>query len=179
MRKLVYSLTNSLDNFIARADGGYDWILMGDEIMSEFPKIYAAFDTILIGRKTYDQTLQQSPETSQEMAGFMGMKTYLFSRTMMEGPNAGVKVISDNAGEFVRSLKKESGKDIWLFGGGILAASLLRERLVDEISLAIQPVLLGSGIPLFPDIGMQLDLQMLECKTYKNGIVGLKYSVKN
>jgi dihydrofolate reductase len=179
MRKLVYSLTNSLDNFIARADGGYDWILMGDEIMSEFPKIYAAFDTILIGRKTYDQTLQQSPETSQEMAGFMGMKTYLFSRAMKESPNAGVKVISDNAGEFVRGLKKESGKDIWLFGGGILAASLLRERLVDEIGLAIQPVLLGSGIPLFPDIGMQLDLQMLECKTYKNGIVGLKYSVKN
>jgi len=62
--------------------------------------------------------------------------------------------------------------------GGILAASLLRERLVDEIGVAIQPILLGSGIPLFPDIGLQVDLQLLECKTYKNGIVGLKYRVK-
>jgi dihydrofolate reductase len=51
--------------------------------------------------------------------------------------------------------------------------------LVDEIGVAIQPVLLGSGVPLFRDIGMQLDLQLLECKTYKNGIVGLKYGVKN
>ncbi len=179
MRKVVYSLTNSLDNFIARADGGADWILMGDEVMSEFPEIYASFDTLLIGRKTYDQTLLQSSETGQETAGFMGIKTYVFSRTMKESPNAGVEIISDNAGEFVRGLKNESGKDIWLFGGGILAASLLRERLVDEIGVAIQPVLLGSGIPLFPDLGLQVDLQLLDCKTYKNGIVGLKYLVKN
>jgi dihydrofolate reductase len=179
MRKVVYSLTNSLDNFIARADGAYDWILMDDEIMSEFPKLYASFDTVLIGRKTYDQTLLQSPETAQEAAGFMDMKTYVFSRTMKESPNVGVEIISDNAGEFVRSLKNESGKDIWLMGGGILAASLLRERLVDEIGVAIQPILLGSGIPLFPDIGLQVDLQLLECKTYKNGIVGLKYLVKH
>lgn len=179
MRKVVYALTNSLDNFIARADGGADWILMGDEVMSEFPKLYASFDTVLIGRKTYDHALLQNPETGRETAGFMEMKTYVFSRTMKESPNAGVKIISDNAGGFVRSLKNESGKDIWLMGGGILAASLLKERLVDEIGVAIQPVLLGSGIPLFPDIGMQVDLQLLECKTYKNGIVGLKYRVKN
>lgn len=179
MRKVVYSLTNSLDNFIARADGGYDWILMGDEVMSEFPKLYASFDTVLIGRRTYDQIALQASETGPEMAGFMEMKTYVFSHTMKESPNAGVKIISDNAGEFVRSLKNESGKDIWLMGGGILAASLLKERLVDEIGVAIQPILLGSGIPLFPDIGMQVDLQLLECKTYKNGIVSLKYRVKN
>jgi len=179
MRKVVYSLTNSLDNFIARADGAADWILMGDEIMNEFPKLYASFDTILIGRKTYDQTLLLSPETSQEMAGFMGMKTYVVSRTMKKGSKPGVQIISDNAGDFVRSLKNESGKDIWLFGGGILAASLLRERLVDEIGVAIQPILLGSGIPLFPDIGVQVDLQLLECKTYKNGVVSLTYRVKN
>jgi dihydrofolate reductase len=179
MRKVVYSLTNSLDNFIARADGGYDWILMDDEVMSEFPRIYASFDTILMGRKTYDFALLQNPEPGQEMMSYMGMKTYVFSRTMKESSNAGVKIVSDDAGEFVRNLKNESGKDIWLFGGGILAASLLRERLVDEIKVAIQPVLLGSGIPLFPDSGLQVDLQLLECKSYKSGIVGLTYGVKN
>ena len=179
MRKVIYSLTNSLDNFIARADGGYDWILTSDDIMNEFTKIPDIFDTILIGRKTYDFALLHDAETGQETTGFMGMKTYVFSRTLKESSNAGVKIVSDNAGEFVSSLKNESGKDIWLMGGGILAASLLRERLVDEIKVAIQPILLGSGIPLFPDIGMQVDLQLLECKTYKNGIVGLTYLVKN
>jgi dihydrofolate reductase len=173
MRKVVYSLTNSLDNFIARADGGYDWILMDDELMSEFPRIYASFDTILMGRKTYDFALQQG----QEQLDGMGMKTNVFSRTMKESSNADVEIVSDNAGEVVRNLKSESGKDIWLFGGGILAASLLKERLVDEIRVTIQPVLLGSGIPLFPDIGIQINLQLLECKTYKNGTVGLNYQV--
>jgi dihydrofolate reductase len=75
-------------------------------------------------------------------------------------------------------LKNQSGKDIWLMGGGNLAASLVKENLVDEISLAIQPVLLGSGIPLFPEIGRQIDLQLLNCKTYKNGIVSVSYRVK-
>jgi dihydrofolate reductase len=179
MRKLVYSLTNSLDNFIARTDGGYDWILMDDEIMSEFPQYFASFDTVLMGRKSYDIAYQQTPESGQEKSGFMGMKTYVFSTTLKESPNSAVTIISDNAGEFVRNLKNENGKDIWLMGGGILAASLLRERLVDEIGLAIQPILLGSGIPLFPDLGLQVDLQLLECKTYKNGIVSLTYRVKN
>jgi dihydrofolate reductase len=179
MRKVIYSLTNSLDNFIARADGGADWILMDDEVMNEFPKFFASFDTVLIGRKSYDFASQNSPETAQEMSGFMDMKTYVFSRTMKEASNPGVSIVSDNAGDFVRSLKRESGKDIWLMGGGILAASLLKEHLVDEIGLAIQPVLLGSGIPLFPDLGLQVDLQLLECKTYKNGIVSVTYRVKN
>ncbi len=179
MRKVVYSLTSSLDNFIARADGAYDWILMDDEIMSEFPKLFASFDTVLMGRKTYDITVMHNAETGQETSGFMDMKTYVFSRTLKENSNAGVSIVSDNAAEFVRSLKNESGKDIWLMGGGILAASLLKERLIDEIGLAIQPVLLGSGIPLFPDLGLQVDLQLIECKTYKNGIVSLTYRVKN
>ncbi len=179
MRKVIYSLTNSLDNFIARTDGAADWILMGDEVMNEFPKFFAAFDTVLIGRKTYAMTFTQNPETGQETSGFMGMKTYVFSRTIKESPNAGVEIISDNAGAFVRKLKNQSGKAIWLMGGGILAVSLLKERLVDEIGLAIQPVLLGSGVPLFPDLGIQIDLQLFECKTYKNGLVSLSYRVKN
>ena len=179
MRKVVYSLTNSLDNFIARADGAYDWILMDDEVMKGFPEFFKSFDTVLIGRKTYDLTLTQAPETGQEMSGFMDMKTYVFSRTIKESSNPSVSVVSDDAADFVRSLKRESGKDIWLMGGGILAASLLREHLVDEIGLAIQPVLLGSGIPLFPDLGLQVDLQLLECKTYQNGIVSVTYRVQN
>jgi dihydrofolate reductase len=179
MRKVVYSLTNSLDNFIARADGASDWILMGDEVMNEFSKFFEKFDTVLVGRKTYDVAWAQSQETGGEEAGFMGMKTYVFSRTMKERSGEGVSIVTENAAEFVRGLKGESGKGIWLMGGGDLAASLFKENLIDEISLAIQPVMLGSGIPLFPETGKQIDLELLECKPYKNGIVVLSYRVKN
>ncbi|MCI0553960.1 MAG: dihydrofolate reductase family protein [Anaerolineae bacterium] len=181
MRKVVYSLTNSLDNFIARTDGGADWILMDDELMNEFPKFFEMYDTVLMGRKTYDVSYAQSQneEASQDESGFMGMKTCVFSRTMKESPGAEVEVVSEDAGEFVRNLKHQSGKDIWLMGGGNLAASLLKENLIDEIGLAIQPVLLGSGIPLFPEIGRQFDLQLIESKTYKNGTVSVTYRIKS
>ncbi|HJQ70937.1 MAG TPA: dihydrofolate reductase family protein [Blastocatellia bacterium] len=178
MRKVVYALTNSLDNFIARADGAYDWILMGEEVMREFPKLLESFDTVLMGRKSYDAAYGQGQDSSQGEAGLMGMKTYVFSRTIKESPHPGVNVISENAGEFVRALKNESGKDIWLWGGGLLASSLLNENLVDEIGLTIQPVLLGSGIPLFSGVARQVDLELTECKRYNNGLVSVSYRVK-
>ena len=179
MRKVVYALTNSLDNFIARADGAADWILMGDEVMEEFPKFLASFDTVFVGRKTYDLAWGQSRKSKKKPAGFMGMMTYVFSRTMKENPSEAVKAVSENAGAFVRDLKNESGKDIWLMGGGGLAASLLKENLVDEINLTVQPVILGCGIPLFAEIGKQIDLELLQCKPYKNGLVSLSYRVRN
>ena len=181
MRKVVYSLTNSLDNFIARDDGGADWILMDDELMEEFPRFFEMFDTVLMGRKSYDVAYAQShtQDTSQGESGFMGMKTYVFSRTMKQNPGGEVELVSEDAGEFIRNLKNGSGKDIWLMGGGELAASLLKENLIDEINLAIQPVLLGSGVPLFPEVDRQIDLRLVECKTYKNGTVSLTYQVKS
>ena len=179
MRKVVYALTNSLDNYIARADGAADWILMGDEIMKEFTEFFASFDTVFVGRKTYDYAWGTSHKPRKKESGFMGMKTYVFSRTLKERSNGAVSVISQNVSEFVRNLKNENGKDIWLMGGGELAASLLKENLVDEISISIQPVLLGSGIPLFPEIGKQVDLERIECKPYKNGVVALTYRVKH
>ena len=181
MRKVVYSLTNSLDNFIAREDGGADWILMDDELMKEFPQLFARFDTVLMGRKSYDVAYAQSHthDTSQGEAGFMGMKTYVFSRTMKENPGGEVELVSGDAGKFVRELKNGPGKDIWLMGGGELAASLLKENLVDEINLAIQPVLLGAGVPLFPEVGEQFNLQLVDSKTYKNGTVSLTYQVNS
>src|SRR5215216_5657385 len=180
MRKVIYALTNSLDNFIARVDGGADWILMDDEIMQEFPKLTEKFDTVFVGRKTYASIWDQSQDTSPDNSeGFMGMKTYVFSRTIKKRPGKQIEFVSENAGEFVRDLKDKPGKDIWIMGGGELAASLFKENLVDEVSLAIQPVLLGSGIPLFPDIGRQIDLELIETKTYQNGVVSLSYRVKN
>src|SRR5262245_25231093 len=110
MRKLVYSLTNSLDNFIARTDGAYDWLLMGDEVMSEFPKFFASFDTVLMGRNTYDITLLHPPEPGQDANGYMGMKPIVFSRSMKERHPADVTIVSENAGEVVRNLKNQSGK---------------------------------------------------------------------
>jgi dihydrofolate reductase len=181
MRKVKYFVANSLDNFIARRDGSVDWLFMdGDYGMKEF---FASVDAVLIGRKTYEFALAQNPRPKRKKAtgkpsGRAAIKSYIFSRTLDASLHEDVEIISDNAAEIVRQLKKAEGKDIWLMGGGELAASLFGENLVDEISLNIHPVLLGSGIALFPEIDRQLDLRLLDCKAHKNGCVQVSYAVK-
>jgi dihydrofolate reductase len=184
VRKVKYFVANSLDNFIARKDGAVDWLFMdGDYGMGEF---FASIDTILIGRKTYELALRHSPapkgrskKTKRKASANFGMTSYVFSRTLTIEPDAGVNLISENAGDLVRSLKNQEGRDIWLMGGGQLARSLFAENLVDEIGLNIHPVLLGSGIELFPEIGKQVDLELLDCKAHKNGCVQVAYRLKS
>lgn len=185
MRKVKYFVANSLDNFIARPDGAVEWLFNDgtDYGMSEF---FKSIDTMLMGRKTYEFALAHAPKPKRKSqkakpkrASKPSMSSYVFSRTLKAEENEDVNIVSENAGEFVRNLKAEVGKDIWLMGGGLLAKSLLEENVVDEISLNIHPVLLGAGIPLFPEIGKQLDLELLECKAHQNGCVQLTYRVKN
>jgi dihydrofolate reductase len=89
-----------------------------------------------------------------------------------------VIVVRDDAAEFVRELKGRDGRDICLLGGGELARSLFEAGLIDEIGFNIHPVLLGSGIPLFHPMSRQIDLELRECRPFRNGCVYVTYRVK-
>jgi dihydrofolate reductase len=105
------------------------------------------------------------------------MKSYVFSRTLPPSEHPDVRIVSDNAGDVVRSLKKQPGKDIWLFGGGSLFAILLDAGVVDAIEVAVIPVILGAGRPLLPE-GRRTRLRLTSNRTYqKTGIVALEYAV--
>ena len=184
MRKVKYSVANSLDNFIARLDGGVEWLATDgtDYGMGEF---FRSVDCVLLGRKTYDfaaghdQRGRKSKRPKKKRSASWGMKSYVFSRTLKAEPEDDFTIISENAGAFVRKIKKESGKDIWLMGGGELAGSLLTAGVVDEIVLNIHPVLLGEGIPLFAGLTIQRDLELIETKAHQNGCVQVAYRVKS
>jgi len=90
-----------------------------------------------------------------------------------------LEIISEDAAEFVRKLKVQEGKDICVMGGGLLAKSLFEANLIDEIGFNIHPVLLGSGIPLFHEMNHQIDLELIECKAFKNGTLMVSYRVKH
>ena len=158
MRLVTFGVANSLDNFIARANHAVDWLVWDDEVAAISGKFWKTIDTVLMGRKTY--------EVAVRMGGgaYPGVKNYVFSRTQKQPRSKKVEVISQDAVEFVRRLKSEEGKGICVMGGGELASSLLRARLLDQIGLNIQPVLLGSGIPLFHEMEQQFDLDLLEWK---------------
>jgi dihydrofolate reductase len=180
MRKITFGGAISFDNFIARKDGAYDWIICSDEAAAVMADYWKTIDTILMGRKTYEVALHNSKGKSPSG----GMRLYVFSKTLAPADHRDATIVSGDAVEFVRNLKNQPaaagqpGKDICLMGGGELASPLFEAGLIDEIGFSIHPLLLGSGIPLFYPMSRQLNLELLESKAYKNGSVYVRYRVK-
>jgi dihydrofolate reductase len=175
MRKVTFGGANSLDNYIARPDHAVDWLLWGKEAANVMADYWKTIDTILMGRKTYEVSLRMG----QGGGGSPGMTTYVFSRTLPESSDGGVTITRQDPVEFVRNLKEQDGMDICLMGGGELARPLFEAGLIDEIGFNIHPVLLGSGIPLFHPMNHQINLELVECRPFKNGCVYVTYRVKN
>ena len=173
MRKVTFGGANSLDNYLARPDHAMDWLLWGDEVAAVIKDYWKTIDTVLMGRKTYEVAVRSGQE-----AGYPGVKTFVFSRTLEKEPGGDVALVRTDAAEFVRDLKEQEGKDICLMGGGELARSLFEADLIDEIGFNIHPVLLGAGIPLFHPMSRQIDLELQECRPLKNGCVYVTYKVK-
>ena len=174
MRKVTFGGANSLDNYLARPDHAVDWLKWSQEAAAVMTDFWKTVDTVLMGRKTYEVALLQT-----KGGGYPGVATYVFSRTLKTIPEGGATLVLEDAVGFVRELKQRDGKDICLMGGGELARSLFEAGLIDEIGFNIHPVLLGSGIPLFHPMDRQIDLELRECKPFKNGCVLITYRVKH
>ena len=176
MRKVTFGGANSLDNYLARKDGAVDWLMWGKEAAAYMKDFWETIDTVLMGRKTYEFALNYGGAESNP---YPGVKSYVFSRTLKESGMESVELVKEDAVAFVRRLKKQEGKDICLMGGGDFARTLFEAGLIDEIGFNIHPVLLGSGIPLFLEMKRQINLELLECRPFKNGCVLVTYRVKN
>lgn len=183
MRKVTFGLANSLDNYIARRDGGFDWIHWSAEVAKISTKFMKTVDVLLIGRRTYEAML------SYGEASFPGVKNFVFTRSRRKAAALkkeiasrkarNVEVVAADAAVFLDELKKKKGKGIAVFGGGELAKCLFEAALIDEVVLNIHPVILGSGIPLFYEMKRQIDLELLECRILKGGYLAVSYRVKH
>jgi dihydrofolate reductase len=169
MRRVRYSVAASLDGCIAGPGGEFDWIVMDPEI--DFAAMYAAVGGLLMGRVSYDVF------KAMEGTGGPHLPTWVYSRTLPEGTRDGVTFVRD-AVPHVRDLKAADGKDLWLWGGGQLFGELAAARLVDQVEVAIIPILLGGGVPLLPGPGPRVALRLKAQRTYESsGIVVLTYDV--
>jgi dihydrofolate reductase len=171
MRRIRYHVATSLDGYIAGPKGEVDWIIPDPDF--DFPALLDQFDTVLLGRRSYEITLSPGAPPWPP-----GIRLYVFSRTLRQRDHPGVTLVADRAEEAVTALRAEPGKDIWLFGGGSLFRSLLEAGLVDTVAVAIIPVLLGGGIPLLPPPAQRARLNLTGHKVYKTGRVSLEYDVK-
>ena len=187
MRKLVYYVACSLDGFIAREDGSFDFALPDGEHLQDlarrFPETFPGhlrgalgisapnqrFDTVLMGRATYEVALKLGITSP-----YPHLKQYLFSRTIAYSPDPGVELVPDDPAATVKRLKQQSGKDIWLCGGARLAAAVFTE--IDELILKFNPVVLGTGIPLVA-ARREASLELVDSHTYANGFMVVRYGV--
>ena len=181
MRKIILNLTLTLDGFIEGPNGEIDWIV-GDssvdfgDILNE---IIRDKDAIFYGRKSYELWGDYSPEQgSQKLKNayaLMHAKTkYVFSATKKsDGTNA--IFINGNIKQRVEEIKQQPGKNIWLYGGASLITTFLNLDLIDEYHLAIQPVILGKGKPLFHNIEQRHRLKLIETKGDPSGVAVLIY----
>lgn len=172
MRKLKYHVATTVDGFIAREDGSYDCFPMEGDHIHDYLASLATYDTVLMGRKTYEVGLKVGVTDP-----YPALESYVFSRSMKESPNPRVRLISEDAAGVVRRLKEQPGRDLYLCGGGDLATLLFTEGLIDEVLVKLNPLLLGSGIPLAPRLREVMNLRLLSTKVYSNGVLLLHYAV--
>ena len=170
---VVYAVASSLDGYIATEDGGVDWLhasmVKGESY--DLDTFMRSIDGVLLGSRTYEKALS--------MGGFTGGSTpnWVFSKRPLKA-GKGVTITSASPREIVDQLPAYGVTRAWLMGGGELAASFLEQGLIDEVSVGMMPVVLGSGIPLFGRLKNGFSsLKLVESKTYKGGALGLRYTL--
>ena len=165
MRKLKLYIATILDGYIAGPKGEIDWLNAGRDLDYGYKKFYASIDTTLMGNSTYQltQTVPKFP--------YPDKTNYVFTRGIPPPDTSHVRFISAHIAAFVRSLKKVSGKDIWLVGGGQVNTVMLNEGLIDEMILTIFPLVLGEGIPLFAPGATRSLFKTVGSETYETGLI--------
>jgi dihydrofolate reductase len=170
MRKVILGLGISIDGYIARRDGTFDFLFMPRDFMDEFAAFNASIDVAIMGRKTYDVVKAMGGAGSGSK-----VKHYVLSRTLLSGERDGLTFVNVSPKKLVDEIRRGKGKDVWLMGGGEVARDFLQADLVDEIHLGIVPVLLGEGLPLFPSGFPQRNFALMENKSFSRGLISLKY----
>lgn len=173
-RLLKYVVASTLDGRIARTDGSFDcFAAAGDAHVPDYLASLREFDSVLMGRKTYEVGLRMGVTDPYPF-----LDSYVFSSSMEASPDGRVHFVRDEPAAWVRAFKQQpAGGDIYLCGGATLAGALLKAGLIDEVVVKLNPLLIGDGLPLFDPVPAPLLLELSASKTYPNGVVLLTYRV--
>jgi len=173
-RKIIVHIAMSADGYIARPDDDIEWLTSRPAPKGFYgiERFMKSIDTTLFGRKTYDVSLRMGAAFDSTS------RSYVFSRRPPPASvPAGVEFVSEPIGPFVKRLKRERGKNIWMMGGGDLIASFLDEGAIDEFVISIVPVFIGEGIPLIAPRHRHVQLHLRGIKRFADGVVQVHYDV--
>ncbi|HEY2792729.1 MAG TPA: dihydrofolate reductase family protein [Micromonosporaceae bacterium] len=184
MRKIIYWVHTSIDGFIDGPNGEFDWPSMGPELSAYSDALDERVDTLLFGRAVWDMMVQFWPTAEQltddahvtRFAPFWRATPKIVFSHDYAGDDWTSRVISANLGDEVRALKAQDGKDLLLTGGAKLAASLTEEGLIDEYHIAVHPVVLGGGRPLFDTPKERLNMRAVASRVVDGQVVVTQYA---
>ena len=178
-RKIIVYIATSADGYIARPDGNVEWLnRRPDTTDYGMTRFYAAIDTILLGRKTYDWALAYYRKKGKKGGMFdTKLANYVFSRKPPKRAAPGVEFVSEPVRAFAQRLRVTPGKHIWMMGGGGLIASFLDAGEIDEFDIHVIPTLIGEGIPLMAPRHRDIPLRLRSARKYPDGVVRLRYVV--
>lgn len=185
MRKMIFLAHVSLDGFMAGPNGEMDWITYDEDLEQYVHSLHRTTDAAVYGRATYQMMESYWPmvladPTSKggalEHAQWLDNATKIVVSTTLDSFHWNNTVlIRDNVAQQLTKIKEQPGKDLWLIGSPRLAQSLTRLGLIDEYWLNVNPVILGSGMPFAMGMEAVKYLKLLECRTFKGGVVALRY----
>lgn len=176
-RKVVLYIAETLDGYIAETDGRVDFLVdsdytTGDTNDREYDKLVKHIDTVVMGRKTYDQVVKQLSPNDYPYAKF---ENYIMTRHPGQSID-NIHFMNEEVTDLVKRLKNQpSKKDIWIIGGSSIIAPLVNSDLIDTYQIGIVPIVLGDGIPLFSTQTKFKELNLESAKKV-NGIVYLTYN---
>lgn len=165
MPNLILYTAATLDGYIAGPNGELDWLDTGGNLDYGYHNFYASIGTTVMGRATYEitQTVATFP--------YPDIDNYVFTRDQSMRDTEHVRFVTGDIADFVRALKEQPGKDIWLIGGGQVNTVMLNAGLIDEIVLTAFPLVLGQGIPLFAPGANRAAFDTIDAQAFETGIV--------
>ncbi|CAI9678995.1 dihydrofolate reductase family protein [Elizabethkingia anophelis] len=177
IKKIVLNLAVSLDGFIEGPNGETDWCIMDDDM--GFEDFLQSIDTIFYGRVSYDAWGNYQPESDADASEkdmwneIHSKQKIVFSHQDRSDENA--NFITSDIIDKVDEIKKQNGKDIWLYGGANLIKTFICLGLIDVYKISLHPVVLGKGMPLFEDLKNSIGLKLLDTRIFKSGVIELTY----
>jgi len=180
MRKLIYSMNPSLDGFIAGPAGDFGWSVPDEELHRFHNERVKELGAHLLGRRLYETMVyweradENWSEIEREFADIWRSLPKIVFSTTLDEVEGNTRLASDGVAEEVARLKEQPGKDLGVGGAG-LAAACIELGLVDEYQLFIHPVVVGGGTPFFPSLDAQIDLELVETRTFGSRVVYLRY----
>jgi dihydrofolate reductase len=174
-RKIIVNIATSADGYVARPDGNLDWLTERPALTGFYglPEFERSTDAKILGRKTFDRSLHMGARFSASAV------YYVFSRRPPPASvPAGVHFVTESIAAFAQRRRTETGKNIWMMGGGDIIGSFVDEDAVDEFIITVVPTFIGEGIPLLAPKQREVALRLLGVQQFPDGVVQLHYDVQ-